>query len=779
MNVQSWLLLLVPSLAAIGTLVLSLGQPQRPLTILALFAIFCAGLFTDYLRWFRLPTIAANIAAIAAVMYTMSKFSNDGSESQLISVADLLIYLQIVLLFQSKSLRIYWQIFLLSLLEVVVAAALSLGLQFGMLMILYMFLALATATLLFVRSESTSTAFTPDHAGSQPGKRPSSVQVRARHRVGPEPEDLMLNRQLVWRICCLGTSTLIFMTFLFFLLPRFGDQPKRTFGDSATRTVGFAPRIRLGEVGHAMENPEIVMRAQFTTAQGKPFAALTEPYFRGSVLSQYRRGLWMDDWKDTFLTGDSPLAPAPASMPVVHQTVVLESGEELFSVAPIYAMPGEVNESLGFDAYRQLLIHRGDHAKTARRYKVATSAFRNGMQRKLYPLEPNSSWERWRLAELLRFRAEFFPGLKQKADEVVAKAGLKRGEHRAIAKALETHFLTSPDYTYSLKHDWQRPYNIDPIEFFVTQQRSGHCEYFASALAMMLRSQGIPSRLVLGFRGGEYNAMGHYFLVRQLHAHAWVEAYLEPQQVEPAYLLEGETATAGAWMTLDPTPGNDAIVALDPVGWRQRWSHLGDFLELLWKDYVVGLNSSRQRKAIYVPLVESTSASMRGVLLNPDWWRSFFSDLVTRLGLDSIDSFREKWITWRSIPLLAAVFFGCLLVRRLAIFAWRRSAPFRQSIRRRRTWTRDPQLQWYARLERSLAREGHRRKIGQTPREFLAGVVDHTSTDREMKTMADRLIEEFYRIRFGHNVLGGEDIHALEQIAHTFAHSCKEKVKHP
>ncbi len=200
----------------------------------------------------------------------------------------------------------------------------------------------------------------------------------------------------------------------------------------------------------------------------------------------------------------------------------------------------------------------------------------------------------------------------------------------------------------------RKPARVDPIEYFVTEQRAGHCEYFASALVMMLRSQEIPARLVLGFRGGEYNAMGHYFLVRQLHAHAWVEVYLGPDQVDENMLLEGESSRMGAWMTLDPTPGNDSIVALSPAGWRERWSHLGDFLELLWKDYVVGLDSNRQRKAIYVPLVESTSASIRDVIFNPEWWRVFVADLIHRMGLDSVGNFRKQWINWRSVPLLAA-----------------------------------------------------------------------------------------------------------------------------
>jgi hypothetical protein len=191
-------------------------------------------------------------------------------------------------------------------------------------------------------------------------------------------------------------------------------------------------------------------------------------------------------------------------------------------------------------------------------------------------------------------------------------------------------------------------------------------------------------------------------------------------------------------------------------------------LELLWKDYVVGLNSSRQRNAIYIPLVESTSASIRDVVFNPEWWRVFLADLFHRIGLDSLNNFREKWINWRSVPLLAGMLFAGLLFRRLAGVLWRRFARQWSVRRTRRKGVRDPHLQWYARLERTLARRGHRRRIEQTPREFLASVVDATAADHNTRRLANRLADEFYRIRFGHNQPGVEEFHAIEQAAQSF-----------
>src|SRR5205814_9510407 len=94
------------------------------------------------------------------------------------------------------------------------------------------------------------------------------------------------------------------------------------------------------------------------------------------------------------------------------------------------------------------------------------------------------------------------------------------------AVALWRHFLAPGQYEYSLNLDISPDETIDPIEDFVANSRSGSCEYFASALAMMLRSQDIPARLVRGYKGGTFNTVGRYYLVQERDAHSWVEAWM-------------------------------------------------------------------------------------------------------------------------------------------------------------------------------------------------------------------------------------------------------------
>ena len=99
------------------------------------------------------------------------------------------------------------------------------------------------------------------------------------------------------------------------------------------------------------------------------------------------------------------------------------------------------------------------------------------------------------------------------------------------------------DYTYSLEFERggatrRAEEDFDPLLHFLFEEREGHCQYFASALVLLARASAVPARLVTGFRVAEYNRFGDYHIVRERHAHAWVEAYL-PEE---------------GWVTFDPSP---------------------------------------------------------------------------------------------------------------------------------------------------------------------------------------------------------------------------------
>jgi len=156
-------------------------------------------------------------------------------------------------------------------------------------------------------------------------------------------------------------------------------------------------------------------------------------------------------------------------------------------------------------------------------------------------------------------------GLTPRMTEL-AKRVTGEGAPGERAKRLETHLIQGYNYT----RDFRDRSTENPLDDFLFRYRSGHCEYFASSMVLLLRSQGIPARLVTGFLGGDYNPFEGYTIVRGSNAHAWVEAY-----------LPGE-----GWQVYDPTPpaGRPAEAATGLLGLAQQGY---DFLLFRWDRYVL------------------------------------------------------------------------------------------------------------------------------------------------------------------------------------------------
>jgi len=139
---------------------------------------------------------------------------------------------------------------------------------------------------------------------------------------------------------------------------------------------------------------------------------------------------------------------------------------------------------------------------------------------------------------------------------------------------LERELLTGYDYTV----DFVGREGENPLEDFLFVYRSGHCEYFASAMVLLLRSQGIPARFVTGFLGAEHNPLENYYVIRQQNAHAWVEAYT-PER---------------GWRVYDPTPP-DGRPAIAPPSLRLLLSQLYDYVTFRFDRYVLTYGAEDQR----------------------------------------------------------------------------------------------------------------------------------------------------------------------------------------
>ena len=363
-----------------------------------------------------------------------------------------------------------------------------------------------------------------------------------------------------------------------------------------------------------------MLRVRFIqTATQELYHVEPDVYLRGALLTRYEGGDWSQPAGPA--TQVQPLQPETSGFkgrPAVVQRITIEplDRRELFCVWP-YTVTGD-NGRMEFDPRSRRLL-RSEAVRDQRfSYELGTTAFTDGLQTPIVPCDEETIDERY-LNRLLH--APELPRLKALADRWIAESGLPARDRIGRARYLEARLRDSGLFQYSLRGQ-DRNLDIDPIEDFVSEHRVGHCEYFATALAMMLRTQGIPSRVVLGYHCDEWNELGKFFQVRQLHAHSWVEAYLKPSQV-PRELFHRDDHwdwAAGAWLRLDPTPGGGQSGS-EPTAMEGFWARLGG-LQDWWSNYVMEMDRQRQREAIYEPALRALRSFWEGLTSAEAWQRA-------------------------------------------------------------------------------------------------------------------------------------------------------------
>lgn len=188
--------------------------------------------------------------------------------------------------------------------------------------------------------------------------------------------------------------------------------------------------------------------------------------------------------------------------------------------------------------------------------------------------------------------------------------------HELVAKAFCKYLLDGPfEYSNKLRRVERM---ADPIEDFLWNAKAGHCERFASGLALALRGLGVPCQYVIGFKGFDPGEEGQY-LIRQEHAHAWVEVLIT-RPVPPGYAFRlPENVKAKKvyhWLTLDPTPGT-AAAAEETGNWLERARERGfAFVH----DYIVGYNAEKRRESLDVVKAGTAAAVASGVGILVAFW---------------------------------------------------------------------------------------------------------------------------------------------------------------
>ncbi len=774
--------MVMASMATLSTVMLGLGQNSFVLALLTFLAAVTSVLLTDWLAWFRLNRIVANLAMLLAAFFSLYGFLEAGSQQQLWAIANLLIYVQLVLLFQEKNRRVYGQLAMFSLLQVVVAALLSNGLEFGLLLGIYMVIAVVGFVLFFVYREVGRVGMVlPRRSWFEAPPEPPEeldaevdgqgvIQVVQRGRA---LNNLIVAGRIRWPLLAMISATAVFTGVFFYTTPRTGGS-NWDRGMAGHSVVGFSPEVTFDQMGQLLLDDRRVMRVSFTNARtGEAYTVIGEPYLRGAVLTNYVKGRWLQDVRSGQVA--VPLESPPVVRDLVRQEVLLEptGSNRLFSMFPLYRM-ATTGDELRIDPRTRHLYRSDVNSRDATyeyRYTVVTTAFNFGSQMSVIPHHNRLSnfAERARMVGDLEtllniYSPERFPRLIALADEIVQQRA-PAGNAYERARALESHFQEKGLYSYTLDMRYvnaRRQQDLDPIEDFVANHRQGHCEYFASALTLMLRSQGIPARMVVGYRPDELNYVGNYFVVRQRHAHAWVEAYLKPDEIRDDMMYPQQRHAGGGWLRLDPTPVDETRQDSD-ADLLDRATNSFDYARWLWNDYVCRLTEERQRRALLDPLALDQSVSIAR-MVNAEGWSQWFRRLT---GREEAEAGSRRQFPWRGIVallvLVAGLYGGYWLIRRALPHVARLRHQWLTSAGLRRRVATVP---FYQRLEATLARIGLQRAETQTQRQFAGLARQRLSQSPETAGLAEiphRIVDAFYQVRFGQEVLGADQQAAIDQ----------------
>jgi transglutaminase-like putative cysteine protease len=547
--------------------------------------IFCIGiLWSLYRTWRQLPPLLNAQGIFYLSCAYIAFFVADNlviSRSFIPATVHMVLFLQLAKLHQKKTDRDYFYLIILAFMMVLAAASMTIDLSF--IATLMFFLISMVATLMsfeIVRSQGSNTSVQTD-AGSLTG-----LTVWAS----------------IW-ITLVGAG-------LFFAIPRVGTG---YFSRTSAPTVllsGFSDNVRLGEIGEIKLSSAIVMRAK--RSSGKASSGLK---WRGIALDRFDgRGWHKSDISQNGIAPDDNgmfvvrLQESPND--VVRYDILLEpmATSTLFGPYRIDSVTSRV-EGISVDHDDSIFLRMQQPRRI--QYQVASEISNRAGAAGISPLENEERY--------LQLPRNLDPRVAELARDIT-RTGTTPYEKVSL---IESYLRRKYDYTLNLT--WTP--GPQPLSMFLFDAKTGHCEYFASAMAILARTAGIPTRLVNGFQMGEFNPIGSDYIVRESDAHSWVEAY----------------SPGRGWTEFDATPPDLRPAATDLAA---QLGHYFDAMELVWSSYILVYDTDSQSQ-----LFRSAQAQLQNLQFafrsGADKWTAQtkrFGDWVAR-GLHGGEGALSFWLT--------------------------------------------------------------------------------------------------------------------------------------
>jgi transglutaminase-like putative cysteine protease len=599
------------------------------------------------------------------------------SHSYAITILHLFFFAAAVKLLTFSKDRDYLLLYLISFAELLVASTFTVDIAFILCFLVFLLSGISTLILYEMRR---SNAKMQEEAEVQPFVVSRKLQGTGLELFSPFPARF-------FSAMVIGITLLIIAGAipLFFLLPRItrGMYPRPS--GNAQFISGFSDRVELGQVGRIKQSDAVVMRVRtvLPPSQLPPdlkWRGLSFDYYDGRSWrrsDRTRRPISIQGWY-------YKIEDSAQGTNWIHQTFFIEalSTDVVFATHRVLAVSRDVG-TLRRDSSENLYTTR--HLKKKLRYSAVSD-----------PISPNPAniSDRAPIPQEILSNYLQLPVLDPRiADLAKQVTGMVKGRY-AKARALEQYLRSH--YAYSLILAGT-PNSSDPLAMFLFDVRKGHCEYYASAMAVMLRQIGIPSRLVNGFRAGEYNRIGDDFTVRQYNAHSWVEAYFPPY----------------GWIEFDPTP-------FDPQNPRTAFarliSDLTDAIDLWWWEGVVNYDSSKQYRVLTAlqARIDRFQQGLQNLLgIVTEKGRGTVALLYSPSRILALGKRWASWIPWFALAVLLLI---KPIRKRIAGLLWHTLG---------RNNSRAVATRFYAQALYVLDAYGLKRSREQTPMEFALSLGNH------------------------------------------------------
>lgn len=713
------------AMVACGALALTASGGLSEVLAIAFGVVLIIAWKLESTRWQMPERIGLAVVLLSLPLFYLDwQFLSGGKTTERVGVsalAHLILFLSSVKLLQVKADRDWVFLYLISFFEVLLAAGLSLSPLFLLTLSLYTLFALSTILAFEIKKARHSVKA----AETRLLVAPDSTLFRRLTRKGVRARKHGEARRLP--LVSLILMVLIFMLALplFLIVPRSGSTALARAGSGSTGFVGFSDNVTLGDVGRLQQSDNLVMRVRVENGQGERIRTLR---WRGVALDNFnRRG-----WKKTVDSVETPknshgffqLGTTEDVNQLTTQTFFVEPIDTpvLFAAPRVVALQSAI-PFLHRDAEGALTTR--PHYEERLTYKVFSDTSEPDENSLRQTALGNMRVLPAVFARYLQLPERLDPRIQRLAHEVIAKAGA-HNQYDA-ARAIEKHLQNDYSYTLDLKAG-----GADPLADFLFNIRAGHCEYFASAMTVMLRTQGIPARIVNGFLRGDYNEKADVYTVTQRDAHTWVEVYFP------------ETSS---WVTFDPTP-SIGRPSTERAGFKGALSKYAEALEMMWIQYVVGYDGAEQQSI--AKSIGNRFSDLRDWLVRRfESLKDAFSNLSTWLRGGSADGH----LSYLRVALLAftlalLVFGFALLIRRL------RRLGLRRIFKRRQVEGKSTSVvEFYERMTKTLAARGLKRSPGETPLEFAAA----TGLPEALK-----ITRAYNRVRFGEENLSNVETAQIE-----------------